>query len=326
MTVFIAAEGLTRTFSASRPAVEDLTFQIQRGEIFALLGPNGAGKTTTIRLLAGLISPTSGAVYVDGMDLRDAAQLTEVHRRIGILPETPGLYESLTAYRNLQFFGRLNSMAPADLERRIHQLLEEFELWDRRDERISTFSKGMKQKVAIARAMLHDPECFILDEPISGLDPEAAKVVRDYIIRLRSQGRTILLSTHNLDDADRLSDRVAVLRSRLLALDSPAELKRRLFRPTIDYQFVSLDDATTAAVRSFPSVRDVRRSGNQLFVQLDDPDRDNPALLAMLIGRGAHVQYVERTAHSLEEVYLKLVDDDKAQRSTSVPLASGAVA
>jgi ABC-2 type transport system ATP-binding protein len=324
VTVFIAAEGLTRSFSASRPAVDDLTFQIQRGEIFALLGPNGAGKTTTIRLLAGLISPSSGAVYVDGMDLRESVHLTEVHRRIGILPETPGLYESLTAYRNLQFFGRLNSMAPADLERRIHQLLEEFELWDRRDERIATFSKGMKQKVAIARAMLHDPECLILDEPISGLDPEAAKVVRDYIVRLRSQGRTILLSTHNLDDADRLSDRVAILRSRLLALDSPAELKRRLFRPTIDFQFISLDDATTAAVRSFPAVRGVRQSGNQLFVQLDDPDHDSPALLAMLVQRGARVQYVERAAHSLEEVYLKLVEEDKAQRVPALPLLSGA--
>jgi ABC-2 type transport system ATP-binding protein len=324
VTVFISAEALTRTFSASRPAVDDLTFQIQRGEIFALLGPNGAGKTTTIRLLAGLIAPSSGTVYVDGMDLRDASRLTEVHRRIGILPETPGLYESLTAYRNLQFFGRLNSMAPNDLDRRIHQLLEEFELWDRRDERVATFSKGMKQKVAIARAMLHDPECLILDEPISGLDPEAAKVVRDYILRLRSQGRTILLSTHNLDDADRLSDRVAVLRSRLLALDSPAELKRRLFRPTIDYQFVSLDDATTDAVRAFPPVRDVRRSGNQLFIQLDDPDQNNPPLLSMLIGRGAQVQYVERTAHTLEEVYLKLVHDDEGQRLSTHPLPTGA--
>jgi ABC-2 type transport system ATP-binding protein len=321
MTVFITAEGLTRTFSASRPAVEDLSFEIQRGEIFTLLGPNGAGKTTTIRLLAGLIAPTSGRVYLDGGDLRDPGQLVKAHRLIGVLPETPGLYEALTAYRNLQFFGRLNSMPAVDVDRRIRELLEEFDLWDRRNEPVATFSKGMKQKVAIARAMLHNPECLILDEPISGLDPEAAKVVRDYIVRLRSEGRTILLSTHNLDDADRLSDRVAVLRSRLLALDSPAELKRRLFRPTIDYQFQTLDDATIDAVRSFPSVRNVRRSGNQLYVQLDDPDRDNSALLAMLVGRGASVQYVERAAHSLEEVYLKLVDEDKSTQATG-PLPS----
>ncbi len=323
MTTFIAAENLTRSFSASRPAVEDLSFEIQRGEIFALLGPNGAGKTTTIRLLAGLIEPTSGSVYVDGIDLGDPERLAEVHARIGILPETPGLYESLTAFRNLQFFGRLNSMPPADIDRRARQLLEEFELWDRRNEIVATFSKGMKQKVAIARAMLHDPECLILDEPISGLDPEAAKVVRDYIVRLRSAGRTILLSTHNLDDADRLSDRVAILRSRLLALDSPAELKRRLFRPTIDYQLEAIDDPTIAAVRAFPAVQDVRQNGNQLLVQMDDPDRNNPSLLAMLVQRGARVQYVERAAHSLEEVYLKLVDDDRGHPSASRPLESG---
>src|SRR6185312_7597513 len=191
--------------------------------VLGLLGPNGAGKTTTVRLLTALIEPSEGTAAVDGFDVRDQAEA--VRGRVGILTETPGLYDKLSATANLDFFGRLYGLEPGIRTQRVERYLRLFSLWDRRDDVAGTFSKGMKQKLAIARALLHDPSVVFLDEPTAALDPEAAFIVREAIETLRKAGRTIVLATHNLDEADRLCDRIAFIRGGLLRIDSPAALR-----------------------------------------------------------------------------------------------------
>ena len=227
-------DGLGRRFG-ERWAVRDLSLELQRGEVFGLLGPNGAGKTTTIRLLAALIAPSAGRARVDGLDL--AREADGVRARVGVLTEAPGLYEKLSAARNLDFFGKLQGLAPAVRAERIERLLRLFDLWDRRLEPTGTFSKGMKQKLAIARALLHDPPVLFLDEPTAALDPEAAAVVRDAIGTLRGQGRTIVLCTHVLPEAELLAkpfiefvppdDRQATLDEMAVALTSIGYAKGR---------------------------------------------------------------------------------------------------
>ena len=305
----IRVEGLSRSYGGPRPAVSDLSFEVRRGEIFTLLGPNGAGKTTTIRLLSGLIAPTKGTVWVGGLSTTDPSHLEEIHQQLGLLPEVPGLYEGLSAMRNLRFYGRMHGLSDAATEERAKQFLTRFDLWERRDEKIATYSKGMKQKVAIVRALLHDPECLILDEPVSGLDPEAAKAVRDFLVAERARGRTVILSTHNLDEADRLSDRVAVLRSRLVALDTPSELKRRLFRSAIQIRLGNGTLETAATIATLPHVLRSDWVPPILEIEVERPDRDIPEVVRQLVRAGYEIQQVSPTEHTLEEVYLKLVDE-----------------
>ena len=215
----IEAHGLGRRFGDFW-AIRNVVFSLFAGEVFGLLGPNGAGKTTTVRVLTALIAPSEGRASVDGFDVVESPD--EVRARIGLLTETPGLYERLTAAQNLDFFGRLHGLTPDVRVTRIEQLLRLFELWERRDEQTGTFSKGMKQKLAIARALLHEPSVLFFDEPTSGLDPEAAFIVREAIANLKSAGRSIVICTHNLDEAERLCDRVAFVRGGILRIDSPA--------------------------------------------------------------------------------------------------------
>jgi ABC-2 type transport system ATP-binding protein len=302
----IVASSLTRAFG-NFVAVEDLSFSIQRGEIFGLLGPNGAGKTTTIRLLTGLISATSGNAMVDDLNASSLQNIPRIHRQVGVLPEVPGLYENLTAYRNLEFYGKLFSLSDPGLSERIKELLQTLELWDRRDDLIATFSKGMKQKIAIIRCMLHDPEYLFLDEPVSGLDPEASRTVKDFILGLKKSGKTVILSTHNLDDADRLCDRVAVIKKNLLALDTPSALRSRMFKRTIVFHLKLADDAALQKVATLPFVESARRVDNKLILDLKDPEDNNPEVLSLLVSAGYKVQFVGEVRHSLEEIYLKLV-------------------
>ncbi|MGI0139720.1 MAG: ABC transporter ATP-binding protein [Thermoplasmata archaeon] len=311
MVDLIEVRDLTRSFGRSVPAVEGLTFSVPRGEIFALLGPNGAGKTTTVRLLSALIHPSRGEVRIRGILSTDGDRIQELRDSIGILPEVPGLYEGLSAFRNLQFFGRLHGLSDATIAERAKDLLRLFDLWERRDDKVATLSKGMKQKVAIARALLHDPECLILDEPISGLDPEAAKAVRDFLIEERRRGRTIVVSTHNLDDADRLSDRVAVMRSKLIALGSPRELKARLFRQSVEIQLL---EARSNPIESLSGVASIVRSQwdpPRLTLELRSAETDLPEIVAQLVGAGYRVQFVRAIEASLEEAYLALVEKNR---------------
>jgi ABC-2 type transport system ATP-binding protein len=302
----IHADGLGRRFGEAW-AVRGLTFEVRPGEVLGLLGPNGAGKTTTVRMLTALIAPTEGEASIEGHDVRRDAEA--VRARVGVLTETPGLYEKLSARANLEFFGRLHEL-PADVRAdRIRRLLTTFDLWDRRDEPAGTFSKGMKQKLAIARALLHEPAVLFLDEPTAALDPEAAFIVRDAISRLRAAGRTIVLATHNLDEADRLCDRIAFIRGGLLRIDSPVRLRDAASGGLGVVVVVDgpVTEPLVTTARAVPGVRAVDALDGRMTVGLDDPRRDTPALVRALVGAGAGIVEVRERAASLEDVYFEVM-------------------
>ncbi|MFV1859995.1 MAG: ABC transporter ATP-binding protein [Anaerolineales bacterium] len=298
----ISIEGLTKQFDETT-AVENLELEIRSGEVFGFLGPNGAGKTTTLRMLSALINPTSGTAQVAGYRLGEDDQA--LRRNVGILTEAPGLYDRLSAERNLSFFAHLYGVG--DVDGRVERYLKLLGLWERRSEPVATFSRGMRQKLAIARAMLHEPPVLFLDEPTTGLDPEASHLVREFIEGLRGEGRTIILNTHNLDEADRLCDRIGVLNTRLLALDTPAALRREVFGSKVVFHLADLRPEFEATVANFPFVDAVESMDAKLVVTLDDPETHNPALVAALVNAGAQVQFVGEIRQSLEEVYLHLV-------------------
>jgi ABC-2 type transport system ATP-binding protein len=304
----ISIEGLTKRFDEIT-AVENLELEIRSGEVFGFLGPNGAGKTTTLRMLCALINPTSGTAQVAGYRIGEDDQA--LRRNVGILTEAPGLYDRLSAKRNLSFFAHLYGVE--DVDSRVERYLKLLGLWERRSEPVGTFSRGMRQKLAIARAMLHEPPVLFLDEPTTGLDPEASRLVREFIEELRGEGRTIVLNTHNLDEADRLCDRIGVLNTRLLALDTPAALRREVFGRKVVIHLVDLLPEYEAKVAKFSFVDAVEAIDARLVVTLDDPETHNPALVAALVNAGAQVQFVGEIRKSLEDVYLHLVGNDDGQ-------------
>jgi ABC-2 type transport system ATP-binding protein len=256
-------------------------------------------------MLAALIAPSDGDAVVAGHAL--GVDDTALRRSVGILTEQPGLYDRLSARQNLRYFARLYDLEPARVDAQVERYLRLLELWDRRDEPVGTFSKGMRQKLAIARALLHEPAVVFLDEPTAALDPEAARTVRGFVKGLRAEGRTIFLTTHNLPEADELCDSIAVFQRRLLRMGSPRELRASLFGAGTIVRVVG-DAARYAGVaRSLAFVRDVRADGETLTVQLDNPDSRNPDLVDALRTAGARIRYVERLQHSLEDVYLRLV-------------------
>jgi ABC-2 type transport system ATP-binding protein len=297
----INASHLTRRFGA-RTVVEDLSFDVGRGEIVALLGPNGAGKTTTLRMLAGLIAPTAGSVTIDQVALTPASG-SRVRARIGFLTEAPGLWDRLTVRENLKVYADLYGLtSPATV---IDWSLAMFGLDDAGDTRAAELSKGMRQKVALSRALLHQPVVLLLDEPTSGLDPEIRRRVRELLEERRAAGCAILVSTHNLDEAERVADRVAVLQRRLVAIDTPASLRLRLTTGRVLVR-VAGDPSTFLEV-----ARRIDRSatveGTTLVLQLPQVDRDTPHLVEALIAAGARVLEVRPEMPALEEVYLHLV-------------------
>jgi len=280
--------------------------EVRRGEVLGLLGPNGAGKTTTVRLLTALIEPSEGTASVDGFDVREQADA--VRARVGILTETPGLYDKLEATANLDFFGRLYGLDAAVRAERIERYLRLFGLWDRRHDVAGTFSKGMKQKLAIARALLHDPSVIFLDEPTAALDPEAAFVVRDAIETLRRGGRTIVLATHNLDEADRLCDRIAFVRGGLLRVDSPARLRGALGVRGLTVRLATpAADAETATILALPGVAAAERTGAGLRIATDDPEALAPAVVRALVAAGAEIVEVRVEHTSLEQIYFDVM-------------------
>jgi ABC-2 type transport system ATP-binding protein len=300
----LSAIHLTRRFG-ERLAVDDATFEIGRGEIFALLGPNGAGKTTTLRMLAGLIEPSNGEVHLDGERIArgNAARL---RARVGFLTESPGLWDRLTVWENLRTYARLHGLPAADAA--VERSLDAFAIRDRRNEPAAVLSKGLKQRVALARTLLHNPDIVLLDEPTSGLDPESARDVREMIVALRDQHRAVLLSTHNLDEVERIAARVAVLRQRLLAVDSPASLRAKLFGNRV--RVVLQGDAGTflPALRA-GGHRDVIADDHTLSIAVIEASRDIPHVVQLLVEQGAGVLSVLPEEHSLEDVYLHLVKE-----------------
>ncbi len=298
----IHTENLSKKFKDLQ-AVDRLSLDVREGEVFGFLGPNGAGKTTTVRMLTSLIGPTSGTAVVNGFTV--GKQDTDIRRSVGILTETPGMYDNLSAEYNLRIYAELYEVK--DVAGQVEKYLRMLGLWERRFDEAGAFSKGMKQKLAIARALLHEPRLLFLDEPTSALDPESAHLVRDFIAELRTEGRTIFLCTHNLDEADRLCDRIGVFKSRLLVVDTPSNLRASVFGRKVVFHLRQTGEALASAVRALPFVREVKAIDNKLLVNVDDPETRNPDIIRALVGAGADVQFVGELRHSLEEVYLQLV-------------------
>jgi ABC-2 type transport system ATP-binding protein len=302
----LIASHLTRQFG-DRVAVQGVSFELAPGEIFALLGPNGAGKTTTLRMLAGLIEPTSGRVELhgDSMSRRSASRLRE---RIGFLTEAPGLWDRLTVRQNLLTYARLHALpSPAAA---VDMALELFDIRDRGGDPAAQLSKGLKQRVALARTLLHRPEVVLLDEPTSGLDPESARDVRDLVLRLRDERRAVLLSTHNLDEVERVANRVAVLRTRLIAVDTPAALRTRLFGARLRIALVPPAEPFGALLGQ-AGYGDVRVENGTLSIAVDDPAASAPAIVQKLVLGGAQIQSVVPEEPPLEEVYLRLLQEEQ---------------
>ncbi len=304
----IEIENLTKRFKGAQKnteilAVDNLSLTVREGEVFGFLGPNGAGKTTTVRMLTCLIAPTAGQARVNGLVVGADDQV--IRQSVGVLTETPGLYDRLSAERNLLIFAQLYGVA--DPAAAVQKYLRMLGLWERRLDEAGSFSKGMRQKLAIARALLHSPKVLFLDEPTSGLDPEAAKLVRDFIAELKAEGRTIFLCTHNLDEADRLCDRVGIFKTRLVTVDTPAALRRRLYGRKVVFHVKQLDPAWVEAVQALPFVKEAQAVDGKLVVGLDDPEAGNPVIVRALVQAGADVQFVGELRHSLEDVYLQLL-------------------
>ncbi len=300
----IETKGLTKRFNGN-VAVDGLYLSVQSGEIFALLGPNGAGKTTTVRMLSCLVAPTSGEARVAGGIV--GQDNDAIRSQIGVLTESPGLYEKLSAIQNLGYFARLHGLSGEQRDQALKRYLGMLGLWDRRDETVAGFSKGMKQKLAIARALLHEPKIVFLDEPTSALDPEAAKVVRDFVAELKSEGRTIFLCTHNLDEADRLADRIGVMKQRLIQVDTPENLRRRMYGRHVIIRMRNVSEVQIQAVRKLEFAKQLEQRDNTLMIALADPDSMTPAVVRVLVETGGEIQGVSEERHSLEDVYLSLV-------------------
>jgi ABC-2 type transport system ATP-binding protein len=305
----IETEGLTKRFQ-SKTAVENLGVTVNPGEAVALLGPNGAGKTTTVRILTCLIEPTEGSAKVLGKDISIEKNRQYIRARVGLLTESPGLYDRASAWYNLLYFARLYQLEHP--ERAVERYLQELELWDRRFERTASFSKGMKQRLAIARALLHEPDLIFLDEPTSGLDPAASRKLREFLLRLKEKGRTILLTTHNLAEAERVADRIVVMKKDLIAVDTPDALHRRLFGHRTRFVVENVSGATLASIRSLPFVKDVFYADSELLVTQEEPEKGNPILISTLVGAGASVKWVTDERASLEDIYLELVDQTES--------------
>lgn len=302
----IRTENLTRKFGDT-VAVERLTLEVQEGEVLALLGPNGAGKTTTVRMLSSLLAPTAGHALVAGFDVVREAQAVRQH--VGVLTETPGLYKRLSVRRNLEFFAQLYGVK--DVASQVERYLTLLGLWERRDDPVSVLSKGMRQKLALARALLHEPKVLLLDEPTAGLDPESALSVREFIEELKGERRTVLMCTHNLPEAERLCDRIAFLKTRLIALGNPEELKAHLFGRRTLVRLANPNPRLPQTL-DLPFVKDASLDGNVLAVAVSDPERDNPKLVRRLVELGAEIQYVTEEKRTLEDVYLELMEDHDA--------------
>jgi ABC-2 type transport system ATP-binding protein len=308
----IDAENLTRKFG-SLTAVEDVSLHVDEGEVFGFLGPNGAGKTTTIRMLCCLIGKTSGQARIGNLSIDKEQDCLEIRKIVGLLPENVGLYENLSAYRNLDFFGKLYEVPDQKRQENIERLLRLLGIWERREDVVGTFSKGTKQKIAITRALIHDPKVLFLDEPTANLDPEAAKTVRDFILDLKKEKRTIFLNTHNLDEAERLCDRIAILKTRLIAVDSPKNLEHSLYHRKTIVHLEAVSDAVVASVKGLGMVKNLRVTDNKLVLDIDNPKKDNPEVIRAIVQAGGNIQYVTELRSTLEDVYLKLIREAPAQ-------------
>ncbi len=303
----IEVRDLTKKFNG-KTVVNGLNFQVQEGEIFGYLGPNGAGKTTTMRIILGLLRPTSGKALVFGDDL---GSNDELRRKVGILLDNDGLYDGLSACENLDYYAQLCNVP--DREEKIRDLLDFAGLTKRKDDKVGTFSKGMKRKLGLARAMIHDPDVLFLDEPSSGLDPEAQRMVRDLILHMAKEKRTIFLNSHDLDEVQKICSKIAILnRGTIQAYDRVENLRNKFSNPVFE---ITLTDAANAKhafdlLQSLDYVSDCKPDGLGITATLKEENYSN--ILNELVGNGIKVEEAKKLAKSLEDVYLDVVKEDSS--------------
>ena len=305
----IETENLTKKFG-DMTAVDSVTLHVVEGEVFGFLGPNGAGKTTTVRMLCCLISKTSGVARIGEYEVGNNADSLKIRKMIGFVPDNVGLYESLNAYDNLDFYGKLYDCNETQRKENIERFLKMLGLWEKRDVSAGTFSKGMKQKLAIARSLIHDPKVLFMDEPTANLDPESSKTVRDFILKLKKEKKTIFLNTHNLDEAQKICDRIAILNTKLMALGTPQELERSVSGRKTVIQLEQTSDLIMTALKKV-TARNIAVDGNKLTIDVVDPEKENVAIVDAIVRAGGHVQSVIVVGSTLEDAYLNLVRHDK---------------
>jgi ABC-2 type transport system ATP-binding protein len=313
MKTMISTQNLTKRFK-DFVAVDQVTLQVQAGEVLALLGPNGAGKTTTVRMLTSIYRPSAGSAQVAGYDVVE--EDVQVRQSVGVLTEHHGLYQRMDVESYLAFFGQLYDMPPEKREARVQELLEKFGLANSVQRRIGEFSKGMRQKLSLARALLHSPPVLLLDEPTSAMDPESARLVRNAIKSLRSEERAIIICTHNLAEAEELADKIAIIsQGRIIAHDTPWNLKQRLLGPG-EYR-VRFHEPLDGRTLPYMSEIQITARGPRWFqYRAAAPETTNPRLLQDLLTAGFSVVSLAEVPRNLEQVYLQAVNNtpDREER------------
>jgi ABC-2 type transport system ATP-binding protein len=310
MTGTISVDNLTRTFGKI-VAVDHISLEVKEGEIFGFLGPNGAGKTTTVRMLCSLIKPDEGKATVGGHDIEKEA--STVRSIVGLLPEPElsGLYERMNPIENLEYFARLYGLSESQMKTRVKELLDMMDLWSRRNDRVSTFSRGMRQKLSIARALIHDPKILFMDEPTSGLDPAAAKSFREFIANLCKQlDRTVFLCTHNLPEADTICDRIAIInRGQLATMGETSELRKSLFTKRVFTLTLlpGFDKTTIEKLPDIGSIDNMKLRRNILQFETDKPEEVNPVIVQRIVQSGGKIVALQEEKKTLEDIYMKII-------------------
>lgn len=306
----ITVENITRKFG-DLTAVENISFDINESEIFGFLGPNGAGKTTTIRMLSTLISPDSGKITIDGKDtLSHGEYIREI---TGLLTESPGMYEKISAYDNLKYYSSFYNISDNKRKNNIEKYLKMFDLWDRRDDLAGTFSKGMKQKLALSRALIHEPKILLLDEPTAGLDPESAHMVRNFIDSLKKEKTTVFLCTHNLEEASYLSDRVCIIKKKIIRIATLSELQSGDRGKKVEIVFADDADRYVKLLEKISEIKNIQTDSNKAVIVIENPKISNPIVIKKLIDNGVKIIYFNHIKASLEEIYLDLIKGEEVK-------------
>jgi ABC-2 type transport system ATP-binding protein len=305
----IQVENLVKKFG-HLVAVDHISFDVAPGEIFGFLGPNGAGKTTTIRMLCCLISETSGEAKIADYQIGKTSDSLQIRKIIGLVPDNVGLYDDLSAFENLDFYGKLYECPDVRRRENIERFLKMLGIWEKKDTKAGSFSKGMKQKLALARALVHEPKILFMDEPTANLDPESAKTVRDFILEIKKQGRTIFLNTHNLDEAQRVCDRIGIIKTKLLTVGTPEQLRESLTKPKTEIKLAQVSESFLTELRKLiPNKIEV--SDDKLIIDVNDPDKENPTIITAITSAGGQIREVTQIVPTLEDVYLQIVKETK---------------
>lgn len=306
----ITVENLTKKFETVT-AVENISFNINESEIFGFLGPNGAGKTTTIRMLSTLISQTSGKITIDNRSPESDGEY--IRSIIGLLTESPGMYEKISAYDNLEYYSSFYNIPGTKRKDNIERYLKMFDLWDRKDDLVGTYSKGMKQKLALSRALIHDPKILFLDEPTAGLDPESAHMVRNFIESLKKEKTTVFLCTHNLEEASNLSDRVCIIERKIIRIATLSELQNDDKNKRVEIVFTENASKYIKLLEEIDKIKDIQADNNRAILVIEEPEISNPLIIKKLVGNGAEILYFNEIKATLEEIYLDLIKDKEAK-------------